>query len=109
MATVTQTVQQVGQSVQTDFGSLALIIIIAAVGNVTGALVAKPPRQVAPIVLANAILFLVLAMVGSLWSFNVSKGVAVLYLIATLLKNGVALTNAVLALVNGVANTAGSK
>lgn len=92
-----------------DFGSLALIIIIACVGNVTGALTAKPQRQAAPIILANAVLFIILAMVGSLWSFGVSKGLATLYLIATLLGNGIALTNVAVSLANGVADTAGNK
>lgn len=89
-----------------DFSSLALIILIGAVGN-TVATVQKG-KNVAPVLLANVVLFLVLALIGSLWSFSVAKGLGTLYLIGTLLGNGIALTNTVTSLATGIANTAGA-
>lgn len=86
-----------------DFGQLALIMIVAFVGNIVPTATAK--KDVTPVVFANAVLFIVLALVGSAWSFTFAKALAGLYLLATFLRSGSQVVDTIVELGTGIAET----
>lgn len=90
-----------------DFGQLALIILLAGGGNITTAVANK--KNVTPVLFANAVLFIILAIIGSAWSFNVAKGLAGIYLLATFLASGSQLVGIITNLATGLATTGTKK
>lgn len=86
-----------------EISKIALLVTLAAVMNILPQLAKK--KDVVPTLLANLVLFLILSVTGSLWRYDVVKGLAVLYLVASFIAQGIPFTNSVLALIGGFSST----
>lgn len=88
-----------------DLSKLAFLVFAAGFMNVVKELQKK--RDPVPVIIANLALFFALGIVGGLWRYDFSKGLAALYLLASFIANGADFTNSVIRFVTGFASTAG--
>lgn len=87
-----------------DLGRLMLYVALGAAFNIVPAV--QKGRDASPIVIGNIFLFVALAMLGSIWRYDVARMLAGIYLLSSFLLRGVPFVTGAITALTSFTNTA---